>query len=462
VTTPILRLGRLFLLAFALVAAAAGFWAIAARDDLIARHDNPRNVLAEQQIQRGEITDRNGQVLAETTFTSEDVATRTYPHPEAAPAVGYYSLRYGIGGVEAELDPHLRGTLFLTPSQALLDRTLHRPLVGGDVQLTLDVATQQVAAAGMQGRKGAVVALNAVSGDVLALVSAPSFDPAKLDEQWDALTANPDSPLLNRATQGLYQPGTAFLPVVMGEALNRGLVTPETAWDGGLETQVASSILPCAGAPPTPITRIEEALIWGCPAPIQKLGAQLGTDSLAIGLDDFGLNAAPAFSLPTIASAATNGPDDVGLLAVGQSQLTVTPLQLALVAAAFANHGQMPAPRLVEATRPPGGEWADVPASGTPRGTISRANADAIAGLMHTAVSDGAAHAAYADRLSIAGLCGLAIRGPQQHFDTWFMGFATPPSSSVIAIVVLLEDTKNCSEAARIGREVLLAVVNEN
>lgn len=461
-TTPIARLGRLFLGAFALVAATLGYWAIAARGDLLARQDNPRNVLAEQQIQRGLILDRNDLILAETTYNADGLAVRSYPHPETASAIGYYSLRYGVGGIEAESDPILRGTQFLNPEQTLIDRALHRPLVGGDVRLTLDLITQRAAASAMNGRNGAVVALNAVSGDVLALVSEPSFDPSTLDEQWDTLTADPDSPLLNRATQGLYQPGTAFLPITLGEALNAGLASPETSWEGDPEARIDSVALPCANNPPAPIAQFGAAFVWGCPGPYQTLGAQIGSKALITGLDDFGLREAVPFDLPTIATANNILDVDPALLAVGQSNVTVTPLQMALVAAAFANHGQMPAPRLITATRPPSGDWSPTTALGLARGTISPTNADKVAALMRQSVQRGAAWAANTDSATIAGICGLAISGPGHSFDTWFMGYGEYSGKARIAIAVLLEDQKDCALAARVGRDVLLAAVGSD
>ncbi len=455
--SPLYNLGKVFLAAFAIVALALGYWGITARDDLLTRQDNPRNVLAEQQIQRGQILDRNGVVLAETHISSDGIAARRYPYPQTASVVGYYSLRYGVGGIEAEYDPALRGTQFLSPSQSLLDRTLHRPLVGGDVRLTLDLAVQKTTALALEKQQGAAVVLDAVTGDVLALVSAPSFDPNTLDAHWDTLSTDPASPLLNRATQGLYQPGTGFLPITLGEALNTSIASLDEPWNGELEAEVDTSVLPCAGSRIVPGARLEDAFVWGCPAPFPSIGLALGAQGLTAAFDDFGLQEAPAFNLPTAISQPGSSTLDPALTAIGQGGLTITPLRMALVAAAFADHGQMPAPRLVSAVRAPGGEWTITPTQGNPRGTISAAHADEVVTLMRLAVTTGAAESAYADGYDIAAYCGLAISGPQHAFSTWFIGFVTPKGKNSIALAVLLENRQDCGAAAGAGRDILVA-----
>src|SRR6185436_18780915 len=143
--SPLNQISRGFLIAFALVAGALGYWTVVARAEVLARQDNPRNVLAEQQIQRGGILARDDQVLAYTQFNGDGIAVRIYPHIEAASVVGYSSLRYGVSGIEAESDDILRGTAFLDPTQTLINQILHRPLVGGDVRLTLDLTVQEAA-----------------------------------------------------------------------------------------------------------------------------------------------------------------------------------------------------------------------------------------------------------------------------------------------------------------------------
>jgi cell division protein FtsW (lipid II flippase) len=193
------------------VAVTAGFWSVVQAQPLTVRSDNPRLIDAELAIERGSIVDRNGVMLAasERVTVTNNVPrfTRVYSHTSAAPAVGYYSQRYGAGGMEAFADATLRG------SYSRMDDLLHRRRIGQPVTLTLDSALQSrlfnaiSTTTTTTATRGAAVVMNWRTSEVLALVSAPSFDANQLDAQWDALRMSADAPLLNRATQGLYQPG---------------------------------------------------------------------------------------------------------------------------------------------------------------------------------------------------------------------------------------------------------------
>lgn len=217
----------------AALALGTGYWSIARGTELVARADNPRLVEAELATFRGAIFARDGTLLAYSSCAGalqpltpcrerwaiwnagESVphrgATtryeRRYSLPEAAPAVGYYSQRYGVGGLEAFGDATLRG------SRTWLDDFLHRPRSGSAITSTLDPNWQRRAAAALRASptltvpRGAAIVMNWRTGEVLALASAPTFDPSRLEQDWDRLRADPNAPLVNRATQGLYQPG---------------------------------------------------------------------------------------------------------------------------------------------------------------------------------------------------------------------------------------------------------------
>jgi cell division protein FtsW (lipid II flippase) len=200
---------------------ASGYWGTLRAAELIARPDNPRLIEAERATFRGVIHARDGTLLAYSSCVgaAQPLAPcpdwpptparyeRRYAFTEAAPIVGYYSLRYGVGGLEAFADATLRG------QRTWLDDALHRPHLGQAITSTIDAAWQRRAFSALHASPaltlphGAAVVLDWRSGEVLALASAPTFDPNRLDEDWDRLRAAPAAPLVNRATQGLYQPG---------------------------------------------------------------------------------------------------------------------------------------------------------------------------------------------------------------------------------------------------------------
>jgi len=456
------RLARLMLVSFVLLALALGYWGLVRRDWLLNRPDNPRRVLEEQRIERGTITDRRGIILAETIETpGSDLKTRFYPHPEAAAVVGYNSLRYGVVGIEAAYDDLLRGDAELTPSERLLNDLLNRPQQGGDVRLSIDLSIQRAAHDAMAGQRGAAILVAVPDGDVLALVSEPGFDPNRVDEQWETLRDDPSAPLINRATQGLYQPGTILQSIILGSAFNSGdVVTMDTPWQDALTTPVDGATLPCA-TPDPPVNTLAGAFRWACPAPFQALANRIGSHVLDGTLEDFNLLEAPSFTLLT-GSAQLDSPPaqtDLTLTAIGQSALTVSPLQMVGVAAAFANNGQIPPLRLVLSTRAPESQWEPVELDTTPRGTISRAAVASINDLWAATVRSGAAAAARISGQTVYGHAGLALAGPEDQLNAWFIGFVRRPDGRRYAVAVLIEDVTSTEAAAEIGGSILDAAL---
>ena len=456
------RLAAAMLAAFAIVALTLGYWGLVRSESLLAREDNPRRILDEQRVRRGTIYDRNGRVLAETVVNPDTgLASREYVSPSVAPVVGYYSLRFGVGGVEAAQDDFLRGVGLLDARQELVRDLLHEPPVGGDVRLTIDLDAQTTAARLLEGQAGAIVVLSVPDGEVLALASAPSFDPNELSDRWDELIADPDAPLLNRATQGLYQPGEILQSVILGAALNSGSVSVDDEWFGPLSASVDNLILPCAGDS-LGVETIGDAFIAACPAPFDRMATDLGEDRVLAALRDFGLLSAPALGIPTdaVTEEEVIAADDPGRLAVGQGGLTVSPLQMALVAAAYADHGRMPPVQLIEARRAPDGPWQEVEASGNPRGTLSRASAEAMVELMGRAADEGVASAAAVGQSRVYGHAGLALSGPEATTNAWFIGFMRAGDGRAVAAAVLLENSADVSRASHIGGEVLRSALN--
>jgi hypothetical protein len=286
------------------VASAAGFWGIVQSDQLTARADNPRLVEAELAIQRGSIADRNGVVLAASerlTATEMLQFQRVYSQTAVAPAVGYYSQRYGAGGMEAFASDTLRGPY----NRA--DDLLHRLRAGIPITLTLDSSLQgrlhdAMASSTLTVARGAAVVINWQTGEVLALASTPTFDANKLDAEWDALRVDPNAPLINRATQGLYQPG----------GLLQWLVKIQEQRAKNQEPRLDSSWLLALGS-----------LDLDKPVPFELKN-----------------EAVPLPATPTYSET------------IGQGQLRVTPLRIAATVASLAA-GQPITPTLLTATLPP-------------------------------------------------------------------------------------------------------------
>jgi peptidoglycan glycosyltransferase len=445
-TTPLLRLARVLAAALLLLAATCGYWTIARAEPLRAREDNPRRVLYEQRVVRGRILDRDGVVLAGVEIAAGGVVTRRYPVPEAAPALGYASLRYGTGGVEAAFDAQLRGEAQRDAWQAAWDDLLHRPPEGHDVQLTLDAALQAQAQQALEGYAGAVVLLDAASGEILALASSPTFDPARLDETWDTLREDPAAPLVNRATQGLYQPGTALQTVILSEALREGLIDlAAPAPDAADTVALNGSHLACATSLAEPHT-LANAYAAACPAPFVGVGERLSGRGLTEAFQRWALVNPPPLEIPTEAAdwepRSLRTPGETWLEAIGQGELTVTPLQMALVAGTLANDGIRPAPRLALRVQDGAGYWQDHPGIGEPRTVLAPDQGDQILAAWQT----------YGE--GIAGHLGLAIAGRDLPPHAWFLGAARVQGAHY-GVAVVLEHPDDAHQAAEIGAALL-------
>lgn len=220
------HLGLGFLLLSMMMALAAGWWGVIRAERLLARTDNPRRAIADLYVRRGSLLDRVNRPLNETIGSSGSYQ-RIYHYPPLSPFLGYTHAVYGQAGLEATLDDWLRG-MRGNPSLALWwNRLLYgTPPPGLDVRLSLDLDLQRFADERLGSHAGAIIALNARNGDVLAVVSHPWFDPNRLAENWEHWIADPASPFLNRAMQGRYPPGDVLRPWEEALLGNGGIYLP--------------------------------------------------------------------------------------------------------------------------------------------------------------------------------------------------------------------------------------------
>jgi peptidoglycan glycosyltransferase len=451
-----------FAILFGLVALTASYWGIVASSELLARDDNPRLVDAELRIQRGSILDRNGIVLAETRG-EPGALERVYNGIGVySPAVGYYSLRFGVSGVEDSYDDVLRGRES-DPWREWWNNFVHRDPIGQDLRLTLDVEVQAAADAALGEWKGAVVVLNARNGEILGLVSHPTYNPNQLDEQFDVLNADEDAPLLSRSTQARYQPGTSLLPLILAAMLETGMFTPNAHLEGLYRSvPVGNSELACAESPPADEGTVSLALAYSCPAPFVELATQASGIGLSSVLEDLGLYAPPPVPLD-VAPGSQPALDLENRLAeaeaVGQGQLTLSPLQMAWAMAALANEGTLPSLRLVRRI----GSSGIVVGKEVEMAGLSTDTADQVMTMLKDGIVSGAARQAAIEGVDVAGHVGMAISGPSGEQNIWFLGIAPaeiPEPFARYVVVVLMEGATDPTAAALAGRQVLQAVID--
>ncbi len=462
-TREINRLVLGLLVLFGIVALAAAYWAVIGPDTILKRSDNPRLVEAEASIRRGAISDREGQLLVDSQVDATGQVTRQYLYPAMYSALGYYSQRYGTSGAEAAFNALLRGD---SPApdvqQTLVDDLLHRPQVGSDIQLTLDLDVQQKITAAMNGQRGAAVVLSVPDGAVLAMVSLPTYDPNTLDQNWDALIKAPGNPFFNRVLQGRYQPGSALETPLMAAAFLVNHSIDATVAEATQPVTLDKLQLGCAVHLPVLTLPLREAYTFACPYPFESLANDLGLETVRATINTFRLDQPPTlsgFNIPeaaaTAAPTAANA-DDLEHLALGQGAMTVNPLSMAMMAAAIVNDGNTPQPYLLMQTRPPGvTNWTTAPGV---RPSIPLATSDTarqLQDLMRTAVAEGAAQNAGRPNLDIGGHAALAYSGDGSL--AWFVGFATFARKQGAAVAIVLENSDDPGLAADIGGLALQA-----
>lgn len=460
----IVHVGVVLSLAFGALAVGAGYWAVARADDLASSPDDAAVVAAARDTARGRILDRDGTVLASNRRADDGEVYRIYADPAISQVVGYASRRYGSAGLERAYAAELLGVRPEDPLARLAAKFRPPEDVREDLRTSLSLPLQRLAVRLLGDDRGAVVMLDPRTGEVLVLASTPTFDasaianPVTAERTFERLREDPAKPLLPRATLGRYVPGSVFKIVTATAGLGSGAVTPSTRFpeqppaeeDGllvsgyrvrdGHHTGTGERALDLSGA-------IEVSCnIWFALAGLETGGAELTTWAERLGFD-----APLPFDLPTAESQLTNGGgplpggfrDDVELAnaAYGQGEVLATPLQMALVVAAIANHGVLMKPHLATAFIDPDGSERAVAAR--PWRTILAPSAnEAIRAGMERAVEGvlGRQYTAGArvQGIRVAGKSGTAELGGRGEPHSWFIGFA-PADDPVVAIAVLVE-----------------------
>jgi len=419
---------------------------------------NARAALAETDVRRGRILDCKDSVLAE----SDAAGLRTYPYGAAlAPVTGYRTERYGAAGMERIEAGALSGVTADMDRMGPL-RTLLRADAGYDVRLTVDAALSETAWRALGAHRGAVVVMDAASGALLTMVSTPAVDPAAVAQDWDALTARADSPLLNRATQGLYPPGSTFKPLIADAALTAGVTSEDEIFTCTGELAVGSDyVLHESHGEAHGKLDLAGALRESCNVTFATLALRLGANGLSKAFSRFGVGE----ELPTseLTPAAAHVPElsqlsdgEIAQLGIGQGQILVTPLQMALIADAFANNGEIMQPYLVDAVVAADGTalYRGVPSVW--RTATTPARAALIDGYMAQVVAAGTGTAADVAGVHVTGKTGTAENATGTD-HAWFIGSAERGGKKIVMAILVEEGGFGGRAAAGIARRLIRA-----
>jgi penicillin-binding protein A len=477
VNQPIVRLFGLVVLMFALLLAFTSRWTVFEASSLRTNPLNARALLQQERIERGAILAANGSVLARSVRVpgsrgSEATFERSYPtREEFVHAVGYSYIDLGRTGLEQFRNGVLNGQSE-TGLQKILDQLQGAKARGDELRTTLNPGAQQVANAALAGHEGAVVALDPRTGAIEVMASSPSYDPNALRSQRAykqlALSAS-GKPLVNRATQFGYAPGSSFKVLTATAAIDTGKFAPESTVDGRDNVPISGVPLQNDNNQSYGQITLTQALAKSVNTVWAQVAEKLGKQTLDRYMSRFGFDRKPALDYPAdeMSSsgeyqgahlvAPTSSLVDVGRMGIGQDKLEVTPLQMAEVAAAVANRGKLMTPHLTDRIVNPDGRTVERISPSLESDVMKPSTAAAVTTMMEAVVNEGTGTAAQIPGVQVAGKTGTAETQIGQAINNvWFIAFA-PAQSPRVAIAVTLRGVPGFGGAfaAPVARQVI-------
>ena len=469
---PIVRLYAFFALLFGVLVVATSWWSVFGAPELRDNAANRRPLLAEERIKRGTIRTADGRVVARSIKVDKERYRRRYPTDSMfAHAIGYSFTKLGRSGTEQFRNDPLTGRR--TELIGAVDSLLGERGVGDSIRTTLDTKGQQAAIDGLRGRKGAVVALEPSSGKVLVMASTPSYNPNNLDQGdkfKELATDDANSPLVNRATQAGYPPGSTFKTVTATAAIDTGEFTPDSTVSGKNGKKISGVPLNNFGNEDFGDITLTDALTNSVNTVWAEIGETLGKKTMADYMVRYGFYKQPPIDLPSdqlLASGergaggkllAPRSPRiDVGRMAIGQDKLLVTPLQMATVAATISNGGVRMEPHITQKIVDPDGRTQDEIEGERAERVMKVDTARQLTRMMKNVVKEGTGTAAALQGVEVAGKTGTAEIDIQRNInDPWFIGFTND-----FAVAVVLERVQGGTggvDAAPIAKQVLEAL----
>lgn len=422
---------------------------------------NKRLWIDEESVLRGSITDRNGKTLVYSE-KKDNMNKRYYKYGRLySHIIGYSYREYGKAGLELTYNNAL---LNINENAAINEiKNLVLPsTVGNTLKLTIDHGLQERARELLRGRKGAVVVMNPINGEIYAMVSLPDFDTSNLKDEWKGISEDPNSPLINRATQGLYTPGSIFKVITTIAALETTNLEKEYNCTGS--TNINGYIIKDYQGKAHGKIDLNGALINSCNTYFAEKSLNIGKDRIGSVAEGFMINKKIPFDLPLKTSnfpyRENLGKTDIAASAIGQGKVIVTPLNMAMMASGIANGGEIVRPVLVKQIISKDGKVIkDIKTETLSRVTDSF-TAIEVKQMMSDVVQLGTGTNARIKNVKVAGKTGTA-ENPSGNAHAWFIGFA-PVDNPKIAVAVVLEEEGSTGgkSAAPIARDLIIYGLN--
>lgn len=421
---------------------------------------NRRNTIESANILRGSFYDRDNQVLAQTIINEDGKKIRTYSYPHLySHVIGYTFPDLGKSGLELTMDEYLTNRHSLGIEEAI-KKYFERESTGHSIRLSIDTQVQLKSSELLGDNKGAIVALNPKTGEVYSMVSKPNFNPVNLRENWKEINESGESPLFNRAINGLYPPGSVMKVISTASILEEKIPLDYThtgtqVIDGYEYKDATSRQYGEIG--------LEEAFIRSLNTYFVDKIQKVGQSKFEQTASRFMFEETIPFELPisksTLNFSSSTNKNQLSASSIGQGRVLSTPMEMALMASAIANNGTIMKPYLVSEIIKPDNTVFKTTEPEVLSQAISPELAEEINKLMIKTTNLGTGKSASIRNIQVSSKTGTA-ENETGKTHAWYVGFA-PAEDPVVAVAVIVEQGGSGGEvAAPIGRDVIISVLN--
>ena len=428
-------------------------------DNVIANSYNKRQDHLAERVIRGDIVSEDGTVLATTNIANDGSEYRYYPNGNMFSHVVGYS-DYGKSGLELTANYAL-----LTSNANIVERvtnSLHEEKNMGDtVVTTLDYELQSTAYNALGYAKGAVVVMEPDTGKLLAMVSKPDFDPNSIDAVWEMVsneTASDNTILLNRATQGLYPPGSTFKVLTSLEFMKEHKDWEKYTYDCQGEAVINSVTIHCYNNTVHGTVSLADSVAFSCNTSFSNIGSTLDMDAFHSLCETFLFNKdLPYGGLSNRSSFVLNGQSDsseIPQTVIGQGDTLISPLHNAMIMSTIANGGVMMKPYLVDRIENYNGERVRGYSPNAYKRLITTGESQEMTGLLTGVVEYGTGYVLNTSAYSVAGKTGTAEYNEKGESHSWFVGFSNVENPDIVVSVVIEEADISGVRAVNVAKQI--------
>lgn len=438
-----------------------GYILVQSDEDINNSYNKRQSILAEKVV-RGSIYSSDMVELAYTDTDEDGNETRVYPYDELfCHVVGSYDM--GQYGLESSYNFEL-----LTSEASIIDEVIadfnNRKLIGNSIVTTLDVDLQSVCLKAMGSYEGSVVIMDATNGDVLAMVSKPGYNPNDIEEIWEDIKSDDSGVLLNRATQGLYPPGSVFKLFTLGEYIDSHKDSyKDYSFECDGTTSQSDYSISCSNKRSHGKLSLLNAFAQSCNCAFVDIGTMIDTDSLSKYCEDKLFNSELPIDIAYKSSSFTLSGSDSEFTksqtVIGQGETLVTPMHMCMVMSSIVNDGVLMKPRFVTNIIDKNGNNVKTIKEDEYKQLYTADEAAVLKEYFGEVVNSGTAQRLKSDSMKIYGKTGTAQLSTKGEADSWFVGGIETASGNKYAIAIVLENVdENTSPSVTVAKEIIKAL----